>query len=252
MIIYFSATGNSKYIAGVLAQQLNDTAVDAAHLMKVGETPEFTSDKPYVIVTPVYSWRIPRVLEQWMKKCRFTGNPNLYYAVTCGSEIGAAGKYTEIFSAKLGLCHKGTAEIVMPENYLVMFTPPTPEEDGAIIAKATAHTHELAKQIAAEVPLEPTEITFVGRLQSGIVNSSFYTFYVGARKFYATDACISCGKCVERCMLNNITLKEGKPVWGKQCTHCMACICHCPTEAIEYGNNSKGKRRYVCPGECDQ
>lgn len=44
--------------------------------------------------------------------------------------------------------------------------------------------------------------------------------------------------------LNNIRLENGKPVWGKNCTHCMACICYCPKEAIEYGEKSKGKPRY--------
>ena len=48
----------------------------------------------------------------------------------------------------------------------------------------------------------------------------------------------------EKCPLNNIRLENGKPVWGKNCTHCMACICYCPKEAIEYGKKSKGKPRY--------
>ena len=43
---------------------------------------------------------------------------------------------------------------------------------------------------------------------------------------------------------NNITLQTGKPVWGQNCTHCMACICYCPAEAIEYGKKSLGKPRY--------
>ena len=79
---------------------------------------------------------------------------------------------------------------------------------------------------------------------SGPVNPAFYRFFVRADAFRATDACIGCGKCVERCPLNNIRLENGKPVWGKHCTHCMACICYCPKEAIEYGKKSKGKPRY--------
>ncbi|MBP9515735.1 MAG: 4Fe-4S binding protein, partial [Clostridia bacterium] len=47
------------------------------------------------------------------------------------------------------------------------------------------------------------------------------------------------------CVLNNIELKNGKPVWGKSCTHCMACINFCPTNAIEYGKHSIGLRRYT-------
>lgn len=41
------------------------------------------------------------------------------------------------------------------------------------------------------------------------------------------------------------SLQNGKPVWGQDCTHCMACICYCPAEAIEYGKMSLGKPRYL-------
>ena len=53
------------------------------------------------------------------------------------------------------------------------------------------------------------------------------------------------GKCAEVCPLQNIKLKDGKPVWGGNCTHCMACISYCPTEAIEYGKKSLGQVRYT-------
>ena len=65
-----------------------------------------------------------------------------------------------------------------------------------------------------------------------------------AKAFYATDACVGCGKCVKLCPLNNITLKDQKPVWGDACTHCMACIGNCPKEAIEYGTVSQSKEKY--------
>ena len=85
------------------------------------------------------------------------------------------------------------------------------------------------------------------KLKSGPINEGFYKFYVKADAFFATDVCIGCGACVEACPLNNIRLNNGKPIWDKHCTHCMACICGCPTEAIEYGKRSRGKPRYQCP-----
>lgn len=66
------------------------------------------------------------------------------------------------------------------------------------------------------------------KLKSGIVNSAFYAMFVKAKKFYATDACISCGKCAVNCLTHNIELKAGKPVWDDKCFHCMKCICDCP------------------------
>ena len=60
----------------------------------------------------------------------------------------------------------------------------------------------------------------------------------------AIRGCIGCGKCEKLCPLNNITLQNARPVWGSNCTQCMACICYCPTRAIEYGKKSAGKPRY--------
>ena len=91
------------------------------------------------------------------------------------------------------------------------------------------------------------DITITDRLISGIVNDLFYPVCVHAKKFYATDACISCGKCERVCPTQNVRLENGRPVWGKKCTHCMACICRCPEEAIEYGKHSRGLPRYTFP-----
>ncbi|MBR4020078.1 MAG: EFR1 family ferrodoxin, partial [Firmicutes bacterium] len=71
--------------------------------------------------------------------------------------------------------------------------------------------------------------------------------FVKAEKFYTKDSCTGCGLGESLCPVNNVKLKDGKPVWDDFCTHCMACICHCPTEAIEYGKTSVGKVRYTCP-----
>ena len=85
------------------------------------------------------------------------------------------------------------------------------------------------------------------KLKSGIVNAAFYRFIVRAKPFTVSDACIRCGKCENACPLGNLRLRDGTPVWGGRCTHCMACICRCPEEAIEYGKHSVGLPRYVFP-----
>ena len=99
-------------------------------------------------------------------------------------------------------------------------------------------------QLKAGQEFPPPRDNLYDRFMSGPVNPVFYRFFVKAEAFRATEACIGCGKCVELCPLNNIHLESGKPVWGKDCTHCMACICYCPKEAIEYGKKSRGKPRY--------
>ena len=71
-----------------------------------------------------------------------------------------------------------------------------------------------------------------------------YPLFVKADAFYSTDECIGCGLCEKLCPLKNIQIKDHRPVWGKKCTHCMACIAKCPKKAIEYGKKSRRKNRY--------
>lgn len=86
--------------------------------------------------------------------------------------------------------------------------------------------------------------SILDKFLSTVVNPVFYKVFVKADGFYAKDTCIGCGKCEKICPLQNIKMKDGKPEWGKDCTHCMACISRCPAEAIEYGRKSAGKPRY--------
>ena len=141
----------------------------------------------------------------------------------------------------------GCTAVVMPENYIAMFDVPTQKESLEIIQRAEQTINEAILTIKNVKAFSRPAVTFQDRMNSGIVNNLFYPVFVHAKKFYASDTCISCGKCAKICPLNNIRMENRKPVWGKNCTHCMACICHCPTEAIEYGKHSKGKPRYVCP-----
>lgn len=138
----------------------------------------------------------------------------------------------------------GTAQIVMPENYVAMFGVPEAEEAREIVARAEPDIRRTIDAIRAGEALPPARNDLYGRFMSGPVNPVFYACFVKADAFTAGEACTGCGQCAARCPLNNVTLREGRPVWGKRCTHCMACLCYCPAKTIEYGTKSRNKPRY--------
>ena len=247
MVIYFSGTGNSRYAAELLACQLKDDILDAVRQIKAGERSVFRSDRPWVFVAPTYSWRLPHVFEDYIRKADFSGSRDAYFILTCGDDIGNAGKYAAQLCEEKRLLYRGVLEVVMPENYIAMFNAPDAEEARRIVAKSKPVLMKGAELIQQENPFPEHKSSTIDQLKSGIVNDVFYQLFVKADAFFTTDACIGCGKCVEACPLNNIHLAEKRPAWDKNCTHCMACICGCPTEAIEYGKKSKGKPRYQCP-----
>ena len=59
-----------------------------------------------------------------------------------------------------------------------------------------------------------------------------------------TDICTSCGLCECVCPTQNIARPDGFPVWQHRCVNCLGCLHICPVKAIDYGEKSKGRRRY--------
>ena len=244
MIFCFSGTGNSRYIAQRIAEALQKTVIDLNARIKDNDTTTVDTGNDVLMVTPTYAWRIPKIVSEWMAKTKWTGAKRIWFVMDCGSEIGNAAKYNRQLAAQKHLRYMGTAQIIMPENYIAMFNAPQKEQARSIVEQAEPALQKVLAQLKAGQEFPPPRENLYDRFMSGPVNPVFYRFFVKADAFRATDACIGCGKCVELCPLNNIRLENGKPVWGKDCTHCMACICYCPKEAIEYGKKSKGKPRY--------
>ena len=197
-----------------------------------------------IIVTPTYAWRIPKIVSEWIDKTEFIDGKRIWFVMNCGSEIGNAAKYNRELSEQKKLQYMGTARILMPENYIAMFDAPKAEEARKIVAKAEPDIEKVIAYIRNGKEFCLPRNNLYDRFMSSAVNPIFYKKIVKADAFTVSDACIGCGKCVQLCPLNNIRLDKGKPVWGSNCTHCMACICYCPTEAIEYGKKSVGKPRY--------
>jgi len=247
MITYFSGTGNSRFAARQLARLLDDTAFPLSPPVKGVPPMPLPGDTPLVVACPTYAWRIPRLVEEMLAHCALGGSRQAYFVLTCGSDIGNAAHYTEALCHTLGWQHMGTAELVMPENYVAMFPVPDEEEATRIVKKALPVLEALAACIRARTPFPQKRISLPDRMKSGFINEGFYRHFIKDKGFYATDACTACNHCVRVCPLQNIALVQGKPHWHGNCTHCMACICSCPQEAIEYKKRSLGKRRYRCP-----
>ena len=244
MILCFSGTGNSKYVAQRIADALGDEILNLNDRIKASDTSTVETGERLIIVTPTYAWRIPRVVRDWLLKTKLHGAKQACFVMTCGSEIGNADKYNRDLCVEKGLVCMGTAQIVMPENYIAMFSAPQADEAREIVAKAEPSIDRAIAAIQHNQPFAPTRNNLYDRFMSGPVNLIFYKFFVNADALTVSDACIGCRQCAKRCPMNNVTLKDGKPVWGKNCTHCMACICYCPKEAIEYGKKSVGQPRY--------
>lgn len=244
MIFYFSGTGNSQLAAMQIAAAIGDETMSIHDALKKQKKRTYHSTRPLLFVAPTYAWRIPKVVEQWIRGNRFEGSSDAYFVLTCGSGSGNAAAYAKKLCEETGLNFCGLASVLMPENYIAMFPVPDKEESQTILEKARPHIAVLAEQIQRGEHFPPASASIGNKLLSGPVNVMFYPLFVHDKGFTVSDDCISCGKCAQRCPLNNITMGKERPVWNGTCTHCMACIGGCPTKAIEYGTKSRGRNRH--------
>lgn len=244
MIFYYSGTGNSAYIAKRLAEKLGDELVHLNKKLKENDTATMIGTERIIFVTPTYAWRVPRIVTEWIAHTRIRGVKDVWFVMNCGSEIGNPGKYLIPLCDQKGWNYKGVYQVTMPENYIAMFNAPDEARTKEIIAAADPVIDYAANMIEKGRVFPPVQPSLKDCFVSGVVNPIFYKFFVKADAFVVSDACIGCGKCEKLCPANTIKMVNGKPKWEENCTHCMACICHCPASAIEYGKKTVGKPRY--------
>ena len=108
--------------------------------------------------SPNHAWRIPRVVSEWLDKTALTGAERIWFVMDCGSEIGNAAGYNRQLAAQKQLQYMGTAQIIMPENYIAMFNAPQKEQARSIVEQAEPALQKVLAQLKAgqEFPRQET------------------------------------------------------------------------------------------------
>lgn len=249
MVIYFTGTGNSEYIAKAIAANLEDEAVSANPYIKENKAGEFESEKPYVFVFPVYLSTSPTIFRDFVKTCTFKGNTDAYFVPTCASADGS------VPNSSIDLCneikvlkYKGCKKIPMPQNYIILFKPFDKEKKEEYYKEAEILVKEVSETIKSGGELDEKPASGFEYVCTKLVEKWYNSSFTKTKYFCAGDECTGCGACARMCPTNSIEMKDNKPVWvNKVCIHCMACISRCPKQAIEFGKLSKDKERHVCP-----
>ena len=92
MVLYFTGTGNSRYLARRIAEGLELPLYDLNACIKAGDTAPVQTGQDVVLVTPTYAWRIPRVVSEWLGKTELTGAECICYCPKEAIEYGEKSK----------------------------------------------------------------------------------------------------------------------------------------------------------------
>ena len=246
MIYYYSGCGNSRFVAESLAEGLGEGLKFIPDLVDEG-IGEYVCDAAMLgFVFPVYAWDVPKLVKEFVLKARWKGKPSyVWFACTCGDNIGMTDRTFRRTLSSKGLDLDAVFTFQMPETYLCFpgFSLDTPENarlKNDAVRRKLPDVVQLIKEHRQVVDLIPggwprTKTYLIGPLFNLVVSDS---------GFHSTDECIGCGICAKMCSRHNITMENKRPRWNGDCTQCMACYHYCPKNAVQYGKLTAGKGQY--------
>ncbi|MBN1875605.1 MAG: EFR1 family ferrodoxin [Anaerolineae bacterium] len=284
-IYYFSGTGNSFALAREIAGKFGG-ALYAIPAMMDQEYISPQADA-LGLVFPVYHKGIPLILKRFVDKMVALENRYLFAVCTYGDTPGLALPHlAKLIQARGGSLAAGFG-VQMPFNYLTptlklkgfldAFTlrEVPVEKQRALLATAPQHverivayvrarksgdfaiTSDFLTRLADHFDLNETLGKSVWLKVAGVTEPTTLSFLESRqlmdRAFHVDEHCIGCGNCARICPVRNIRMVDNagdshrKPQWQQRCEQCFACLQWCPQQAIQFGSNTAGRKRYHHP-----
>ena len=237
LLLYFSATGNTRYVMHVLAEKL------MAHhalvsCLDMEENDHITESMDYLVIGyPKYCEKVPPYVETYVRNC----------LIKQPVEIPTLLMTTQVGPTKV--CTHPLRKILKEKNYYVVggdyvmlannfFLHGFKQTDAKVLKKrveaATKQLETLATAIVTATP--PQQIMTKSQDLMGYYMGSLYykcRYYV-LKQLTVDTSCVGCGTCAKRCPLQNIKLDQHQPQLGERCMLCTRCLNECPKQAFLY------------------
>ena len=245
-IYYFSATGNSLEIARQISKGLDDCTIKSM-TTPLPKEPVGGSNEIIGFVFPVYYIGLPILVKKFVEKLNIL--PGTYcFAVTNFARMGSntLGILEKILQKK-GIKLAYAEWVKMPTNYIVNYPPPNPDKLQEMLKNSRTKVDIIAKNISnnAQKPVSMNILSCI--LTENLNRVLLRNISKWDVKFVSDNKCTCCGQCAEVCPVDNIKIEKCHPIRQHHCERCLRCIQWCPSEAIQYGKETIGRRRYHHP-----
>ena len=233
----FSASGNTLRVAKLFSERLSERGAEC-ETVRIREdmaAPDVASADTLVIGYPVHGFNAPQNVVDFAKGLPECENKVYYIIKTSGEPLhvnDASSRILDRILKKKGYIKRGEFHYVMPYNMIFRHS----DDMAALMWQAARNTAPTdADKIFAgeEAQLKAGLLAVMTRFVVAVEHKAMP--YLGRLFKVKKEKCISCGKCAKLCPMLNIEMKDGLPIFGKNCIGCTACSFNCPADAISIG-----------------
>lgn len=243
LIIYFSGTGNSEYIAKQFSKKMNAECHSIEENISFKELFQLTDT--VAVVYPIYGSCVPRIMREFVK-VYLDEFKNKKLIIFC-TQMLFSGDGARAFARLIPDSDKHVIyaeHFKMPNNICNSFLPMTKKE---LIAKPLKANKKLDK-VCADIKkgvIKRRGWNVVSMLLGKTQNIAYPTMEEKARHdFKADHTCILCGLCVKACPMHNLEIADGVLNQKDNCTVCYRCVNICPKQAATVYFKSKPRKQY--------
>ncbi len=211
MILYFSATGNSEYVAKRIATETDDITVSITDCYKKQIFSFDEKYKTFGIVSPTYSWGLPVIVTEFLQKLDLSHTPDyIFFIATYGTTPGQTGNFANNILAPKGLSLSAKFSVKMPDTWTPIFDLSNKEKVRRINEKAEPEIDYIIKQVKnfADGDFMKNKLPYpIAKVGYNIE----YDLMRKTKHFSVEDNCIGCGLCAKNCPVSAIQLKTVSP-----------------------------------------
>jgi len=246
-IYYFSGSGNSLAIAQNLSKKIEHSKIiSIPHVINKENN---ITGEIIGIVCPIYFHNPPHIVVDFIKKIKEA--KYLFIVFAGAGELGIGLKKTKKLFVAQNLKLSSLFNITMPDNSTKYGVIPE-EKQKEMFDNADKKIEDIVKIVDGKEEHFDSNNTslFKTYIHPGIDCRFAYNSIKKMDNDFTTDEnCNGCSICQKVCPVNNITMKDNKPVWNKndRCQVCCACHDWCPTESIQHSSTNAGIKRYHNP-----
>ncbi|MDR2836217.1 MAG: 4Fe-4S dicluster domain-containing protein [Bacteroidales bacterium] len=221
---YFSATGNSLYVAKSIGGELFPISIF------INKELQIFKDEIIGFVFPCFSFEVPPFVKNFIENNSFSADyffVIMTYGNTLGLGLHSFKKIAEQKNIKINYYNS----VLMVDNFLPLFSI-----ESQLKKEPKKKIGEKIGQIKSDIDQKKSNELKKQTFLQTVMNAFLRKININNKPkfdkyFKINSKCNKCGVCEKICFKNNIKIKE-KPEYLHDCSLCFACIHSCPTNAI--------------------
>lgn len=222
LVFYFTATGNSLYVARALSVE----PISIPQALKNGDL-DFEADE-IGIVFPDYAASAPLMVREFIEKASLKAQ-YIFSIITFGNYAANVADWWNDFCKQKNVTNNYINTLLMVDNYLPVF-------DMSEQMKIDKKIPENLSAIKADINNRRQFISHVDideQMQGLINHLQEEHFPMEAERLLSLNAsaCVGCGICSTVCPHGNFRITD-KASFSGSCEYCLACLHSCPQKAL--------------------